>query len=169
MKGGGADAHEQRITSLLARKAAERGYQAEAVTGYTPLSALLRAEDGSEDDEEARAVRSEALRALVDFIMQDGPEPLKVLKNFFATVHLLRPSKLPNWTCHDYAELFGETKAAHSWRVKKLGKVLEARGGRPIKARFQKAASATKNYSAAQKGNRNRRHGHGRPGEREAA
>jgi hypothetical protein len=159
------DIHEQRINSLLARKAAERGSQAEAVTTYTPLSALLRSEDG-DDDEQAAAARSEVLGMMIDFTLQNGPHPASVLKNFYALVHALRPSAMPNWTCQNYADLFGETKAAHSWRVKQLmERFVVARGARPIRARFQKAASATKNYSKAQKGNRNRRHGLPRPDE----
>lgn len=166
MKRSDVDGHEQRITSLLARKAAERGYQAEAVTGYTPLSALLASEDRDEEDE--RQARSEIVGMLIDFALQDGPHPAKVMKNFYALVHALRPQALPGkWTCQDFADLFGETKAAHSWRVKKLfERRLEARGARPIKARFQKTASATANYSAAQKGNHNRRHGLARPDQR---
>lgn len=160
---GSIDVHEKRIESLLRRKAAERGSQAEAVTTYTPLSALLQAEDGA-DDEQAAAARSEVLGMMIDFTLQNGPHPAAVLKNFYALVHALRPQAMPNWTCQNYADLFGETKAAHSWRVKQLmERFVVARGGRPIRARFQKAASSTKNYSAAQKGNRNRRHGHPRP------
>lgn len=163
-----ADAHEQRITSVLARKAAERGYQQEAVTAYTPLSALLASEGG--DDAEDAAARSEVLQMLIDFAMQDGPHPAAVMKNFYALVHALRPSAMPGWTCKDFAALFGETKAAHSWRVKKLfTRSLEARGARPIKARFQKSASATKAYSAAQLGNSNRRHGYTLPATDRAA
>ena len=163
------DPHEARIASVLARKAHQLGYAAPSVTTYTPLSALLASEDDDEEDE--RQARSEILGMLIDFTLQDGPHPAKVMKNFYALVHALRPQALPGkWTCQDFADLFGETKAAHSWRVKKLfERRLETRGARPIKARFQKASSATANYSAAQKGNRNRRHGHRRPEEGETA
>lgn len=164
------DAHEARIASVLARKAAQLGYEAgPSVTTYTPLSALLASEEDADEDE--RQARSQVLGMLIDFTMQDGAHPAKVMKNFFALVHALRPQALPGkWTCQDFADLFGETKAAHSWRVKQLfGPRLEARGARPIKARFQKAASSTPNYSKAQQGNRNRRHGLPRPEERKAA
>ena len=148
---------------MLARKAHQLGYEAGAsVTTYTPLSALLACEDGS--DEDARQARSEVLGMLIDYAMQDGAHPAKVMKNFYAIVHALRPQALPGeWTCKDFGDLFGETKAAHSWRVKKLfDRRLKERGARPIKARFQKPASATPKYAAAQKGNSNRRHGLGR-------
>jgi hypothetical protein len=161
------DAHEARIASVLARKASQLGYEAPSVTTYTPLSALLASEDGADEDE--RQARSEIVGKMLDFILQDGAHPAKAMKNLYAIVHALRPQALPGkWTCQDIADLFGETKAAHSWRVKQLcGPKLK--GARPIKARFQKAASATANYSAAQKGNHNRRHGLARPDERKAA
>lgn len=169
MKDRQSDAHEARIASVLARKAAAAGYDAGAsATTYTPLSALLASE---EDDQEETRLRSEVIGAFIDFVLQGGAHPAHALKNFYAVVHALRPQALPGkWTCQDFADLFGETKAAHSWRVKQIfGARLEARGARPIKARFQKPASATANYSAAQKGNRNRRHGLPRPDERKAA
>lgn len=168
MKGGTAAEHEERIASVLARRASKAGMQAEGVTYRTPLSALLAAEE--EDTDDTLAARSEIIGMMIDFAMQDGPHPQAVLKNFYAIVHALRPQALRGWTCQDIAELFGETKAAHSWRVKKIFKVrLEAVGARPIKARFQKPSGATANYSAAQKGNHNRRHGLARPDQRKAA
>lgn len=161
------DAHEARIASVLARKAQQLGYDPGAsVTTYTPLSALLASEDG---DAEETQLRAEIVGALIDFILQRGPHPAHALKNFYAVVHAIRPEALPHWTCQDFADLWGETKAAHSWRVKQLFGRLAARGARPIKARFQKSAAATPNYSAAQKGNRNRRHGLPRPEERRRA
>lgn len=159
------DAHEARIASVLARKAAQQGYEpGEGVTTYTPLSALLASEAGEDEDDERRA-RSQIIGVLIDFVLQDGVHPAHALKNFYALVHALRPQALPGrWTCQDFADLFGETKAAHSWRVKQLfGARLEARGARPIKARFQKSASAVKSYAAAQQGNTNRRHGIPKP------
>ena len=143
------------------------GYDAVArATIYTPLSELLASEDG---DEEETRLRAEIIVALIDFVLQRGAHPAHALKNFYAVVHAIRPDALPHWTCQDFADLWGETKAAHSWRVKQLFGRLTARGARPIKARFQKPASATPNYSAAQKGNRNRRHGLPRPEEQRRA
>lgn len=160
------DPQEARIASVLARKAHAMGYEGESATTYTPLSALLQSEDG--DTEEAQ-IRAEAIGAFIDFVLQRGPHPAHALKNFYAVVHAIRPQSLPDWTCQDFADLFGETKAAHSWRVKQLFSRLSARSPRPIKARFQKSASASASYSAAQKGNNNRRHGLPRPEERRAA
>ena len=164
------DAHEARIESVLARKAHQLGYDAGAsVTTYTPLSALLASEEAS--DEDARQARSEVLGMLIDYALQDVAHPAKVMKNFYAIIHALRPQALPGeWTCKDFGDLFGETKAAHSWRVKKLfERRLKERGARPIKARFQKIAGASLKYSAAQQGNTNRRHGLPRAEERNAA
>lgn len=163
--------HEERIAQLLSRKAwqaVQEGLPPESVTHHTPLAVLLAGEIADDEDEQRR--RSEVLAAFVDFVLQDGAHPAAAMKNFFAVVHALRPQALAHWTCEDFGQLFGQTKAAHSWRVKKLfGPWIEARGSRPIRARFQKAASATRNYSEAQKGNRNRRHGLARPDEKKAA
>lgn len=164
------DHHEKRIGELLERKAwqaQKAGLVAESVSHQTPLSALLAGEAGDDEDEQRR--RSEVLVAFIDFVLQDGAHPGDAMKNFYAVVHALRPQALHNWTCEDFGQLFGQTKAAHSWRVKKLfGPFMEARGARPIRARFQKAASASASYAAAQKGNRNRRHGLPRPEEKAA-
>lgn len=151
--------HEDRIESLLARKALASGYDVGARSEtYTPLDALLRSEEAADDEDEKR---SECIACFIDFLLQDGMHPARVMKNFYAAVHALRPQALPGeWTCEDFAALFGETRAAHSWRVKQLfSKRLEAAGKRPVKARFQKASGATANYAQAQKGNSNRRHG----------
>lgn len=154
MKPHELEAHEARIASVLARKAMHSGYEAGAsVTTYTPLSALLASEEG--DREEAQ-MRAEVIGALIDFVLQRGAHPAHALKNFYALVHALRPGALPHWTCQDFADLFGETKAAHSWRVKQIFRTVKT--ARPMKARFQKSTAATAVYSDAQKGNRNRRH-----------
>jgi len=162
--------HDQRIAEVLEKKAwqAERaGLSPLSAPQKTPLSALLAGE--MPDDEDEQRLRSEALAAFVDFVLQDGAHPAHAMKNFFAVVHALRPQALANWTCEDFGQLFGQTKAAHSWRVKKLfGPWIEAKGATQIRARFQKPATSTRAYSEAQKGNRNRRHGLPRPAERAA-
>ncbi len=170
MKGGTVDAHEERITSLLALKAHEAGYDSGAsYTRYTPLSALLESE---EDSTIEAAMRGEILGGFIDFVLQDGPHPADCMKNFYAVVHALRPKAMKGrkWTCADFGMLFGESKAAHSWRVKQLFSVrMEAKGLKAVQAPFQKSAESIPKYAAAQKGNSNRRHGLPRPEQRKAA
>lgn len=150
---------EQRINSVLARAAARRGYTMEAATTRTPLSELIDREalDAGEDAEGVMRARLETFHRFIDFAFADGPHPGDVMRNFYAVVHVLRPDVLLNMTCDDIGALLGRTGAAHSWRVKKVCERLKAKGVKGFKARFQKSEAASAAYSAAQRGNQNRR------------
>ncbi|HEX2099023.1 MAG TPA: hypothetical protein VHF69_00080 [Candidatus Synoicihabitans sp.] len=143
---------------MLARAAARRGYAMEATTNRTPLSDLLAQEADGEDAEGLMRARLETFYRFIDFAFADGPHPASVMRNFFAVVHALRPDALLNMSCRDIGLLLGRTGAAHSWRVKKLfSDFLKDHDARGFKARWQKSETATAAYSAAQRGNTNRR------------
>lgn len=150
--------HDARINSTLARVAAKRGFQQEAVTTYTPLAALLSREEG--DDEEAMRIKIETFNRFIDYCMQNGPHPGAVMRNFYALVHALRPEAALNMTCKEHAMLFGQTKAAHSWRVKQIFTgYLKESGAKAFKAGFQKSEVAVESYRRQRLGKTKRGHG----------
>ncbi|MDF3058529.1 MAG: hypothetical protein K0R17_2744 [Rariglobus sp.] len=144
--------HEERIAGVLRSvtdkeelRGLYRGKKGD-VTNYTPLSALLAAEDG-EDDEELMRARMEVFNRFIDFCVQDGAHPGAVMRNFYAIVHALRPEALRDLTCEEYGKLFGETKQAHSWRVKQIfSGYMRKQGAGGFKARFQKSETAVESY-----------------------
>jgi hypothetical protein len=159
---------QHRIDRTLADRARESGYAQDAVTRMTPLESLLireveelEREQGLLSQEQEREIQRRTFNEWIDFCTQNGPDPIKVMKNFFAVVHALRPDawgqQFKDMTCDDYAVLFLETKAAHAERVKRLiYRFARKRGGAGIWAGYQKSASASRKYAAAQRGNRNR-------------
>jgi hypothetical protein len=148
--------HDHRITSALARAAARHGYQQESVTSHTPLDDLLDAEDAAQVGE---LERSAVLNRLLDYLAADGPHPGCVLRRYFAVVKALqREDLLCGMTLQELGLMFGETKAAQSWRVKKIfSGYLRGAGAKGFKARFQKSETARAAYARAQLGNTNRR------------
>ncbi len=149
------DAHDHRINSVLAHRAHQSGYAGESVTTKTPLSELLTSE--LVDTEQDMRASVETFLRFIDFCGQDGPHPAAVLKNFYAVVHAIRPQALGQafgkMTCADYAMLFGETRAAHSWRVKKIfSRFVKSRNAAAGKAGFQKSATATRTFARIRKG-----------------
>lgn len=151
-----SETHDQRITSALARAAARHGFAQESVTTHTPLDDLLDAEDAAQD---GNAPRETVLNRLLDYLASDGPHPGCVLRRYFAVAKALqREDLLCGMTLHELGLMFGETRAAQSWRVKKIfSGYLKGRGAKGFKARFQKSEAAREAYSRAQLGNTNRR------------
>lgn len=163
-----ADSFDREINSVLARAALKQGYSAEAVTVRTPLDDLIRGEevDGESDDEVAE-LRRKILRHLLRFFFADGPHPGAVVRRVYAVAKPLTPELIMHMTCEDLANMLGETKAAHSWRILKIfSDYQRARGVKGFKAAFQKSESARAKYSRAQQGNSNRR---GKKNSRKAA
>ena len=113
--------------------------------------------DAGDREPETQAIRSEALNGILNYVLQNGPRPMAVAKLLFVIIQMVRPEVLGLLTCKEYGQLFGESKAAASWRAKKFGSgFVESRGARTGKAGFQKSAAASRSYAAAQKGNLNR-------------
>lgn len=143
----------QRIEQTLAQVFQKKGYQQEAVTTRTPLSDLL----AQEDTADVQSERLETLRALNRFYVADGPHPGSVLRRVFAVLKAVSPELIVNMTLAEMGQMFGETKAAQSWRVKKIfTNYQRERGIKGFKAAFQKSEKARSAYSRAQQGNTNR-------------
>jgi hypothetical protein len=152
-----ADHHEIRIQQALQAAAIRRGLP-EVPDHKTPLSTLLEAEDGSAEGDLAK-IRREVVAQFLGLCFQDGIHPASAMKNLYAIAHALSPETFGHMTCADIAQLFGESKAAHSWRVKQIfSKLPRSRGARPITLGWQKSPAAVEKYRQAARGNTNRRH-----------
>lgn len=149
-----ADGHDARINSALARAAAKRGYTQEAITNHTPLDDLLAKEEALD----VQAERREALSGLMRFFYADGPHLGAVVRRVVAIAKAVAPELISHMTVDDLALMLGETKAATSWRIKKIfSDYQRERGVKGFKAAFQKSEKAVAAYSRAQQGNHNRR------------
>lgn len=150
--------HETRIEHVLG--AVYRDGRWDGVEHATPLSDLLATEraDGIQTEEEK--IRDEAFARLVDFLFADGPHPGCVVRRIFALAKAIRPQVLCTMSLEEIHLMLGETRAAGSWRIKKIfSGYLAAAGGRAVKARFQKLDTARAAMSRAQRGNHNRADG----------
>lgn len=148
--------HEKRINDVLARSfRREVGRGREPVYVRTPLDDLIEAEEGDED------ARSKMLGQVLDYFFADGPHPGAVLRRVFGLAKAVRPQLIMHMSLHDLGQMFGDGRAAWSFRIKSIfNGYLKKMTGMDFTLPWQKSPGAVAKYSEAQKGNSNRRHGH---------
>ena len=137
----------------------DRGGACDAVCAEMPFDEMLAREDdgsGEDADEERMAQRRAAVKALFGFLTAEGPQPVKIMKRLFAVGRGLRLPFFSELTMGEAGMMLGETKAAHSWRVKVLSGMIKLRGMKGYRLSGQKSPETTGHYAAAQAGNRNR-------------
>lgn len=145
--------HDVRIASLLARVAQRKGYTQESITTHTPLDDLIAAEERAEME----GGRGDTLAQMLRFFYADGMHPGCVLRRVFAVAKAIKPELVGDMSLEELALMFGETKAAQSWRIKKIFSDYQRQAGvKGFKASFQKSEAAVAAYSRAQRGNKNR-------------
>lgn len=156
--------HEERIERVL-RGAYHRmlcnGEQPswEGLDAQSPLDALIEKEEGPLG-EEVMAAKMETMSLLLDYCFGDGPHPGAVLRRLFALAWGLRKDLVADMSQSEISEMFGETRAAMSFRVKRIFEGYQARAGmRGCCLPGQKPMGARASYAEAQKGNTNRRSG----------
>lgn len=159
-------AHEARINDVLRGVCAVR--TPELVEARTPLSELIESEDGEDDDDRHRR----DLGMIMAYFFADGPHPAQVVRRVFAVARAVRPELIGHLNGTQLALMFGETRAAQSWRVKKVFNrtIEQARNvhvrtigsAKASRARFQKRKGTCVKYAAAQVGNHNRAKGEAR-------
>lgn len=148
-----ADAHEVIIQKALA--AAHTRLRAPERFGTIELSEILA--PGSSETLPEFTRRQEAIAALLRFIFFEGPAPRRTVRRVYVLAKVMAPLLILNMTLTDLGEIFGETRAAWSWRAKhKFNEYLASRGAKACKANYQKSDAACEKYSKAQLGNRNR-------------
>jgi hypothetical protein len=151
-------AHDTVVSDVLAAAYRRLRSGHEAIDTHTPLDALMREEEGMPADE--RVVRAEAFRAILADFFADGPHPAKVMRRVFALTKAYAPELILNMTCQDLGNMFGETRAAVSWRINQLhNKRVKAAGANGTHVRFQKSETTRAKYRLAAKGNKNRAKG----------
>ncbi len=148
-----AEKHDLRINSVLARRALRRGYSQESITTETPLTELIQAEERTA----VAGEKGDVLKRMMQFFYADGQHPGAVLRRVFAVAKAIDPELLGHMNLEELGLMFGETKAAQSWRVKKIfSDYQKERGVKGFKANFQKSETACGAMSRAQRGNKNR-------------
>jgi hypothetical protein len=152
--------HEIVISETLRRVyAREVAHNREPVYHRTPLDELVRKEEG-EDDEEFR-IRCEGADRQLEYFFEDGPDPAAVVRRVFAWAKARRADLLLNMTHHEIGLLLGETRAAGSYRVKRIvNSRLRAAGFHGTQLPGQKSQTACEKYASSAEGNSNRRKGH---------
>lgn len=121
----------------------------------TPLEELMGKEDGRDGTEEMNETRLRVFRGILEFIFQDGAEPLKVLRFVFALAKAVRPELIADMSLADISIICADGgKATVSARIKRIYNGTLAKAGvQACAAPFQKRG----NYAAGQKGNSNRK------------
>ena len=148
--------HESTIMETLRHAwSREQAAGREPVYTRTPIDEMISREDGEAADE--YLARVEAMRDLMGYFFADGPHPAAVLKRVFAVAKAIFPELVLNMSCEEIGLLFGETKAAVSYRIKLLvNKPIAALFGHDVQLPWQKSASACAKYRAQAMGNTNR-------------
>lgn len=108
------------------------------------------------------ARRMDALKELVSFAYYEGPRPGVVVRRVFSMAKWRQADSavLLDMTLQQLGQMFGETRAAWSWRVKQvINRFLEFKHVHGRQASFQKSVTACETYAEAARGNQNRRGG----------
>jgi len=159
--------HELRINTVLGKVHRREGGDFDLPDNRTPLTDLLAkeliGEGGHEESAGEWAIRDEAFSRLLGYIFADGPHPGVTMRRLYALAYAKDKSLIRNMSMTDLAQMFGETKAAQSWRINRMyTDYLKSTGMRGCKIPGQKSESARETYSDLQQGNKNRTKGSGK-------
>ncbi len=111
--------------------------------------------------EERDEIRRLAVNTALNFIFGKGPDPLTALERLFMLARAQHKAHDWNMKQGEMGAIFGRSK--QDWQLMEAAVIKELvdRYSRPeFVMSGGKSASASKAYSAAQKGNKNRAHGH---------
>lgn len=146
---------ETKIDKALRKFHARESGWSPVQPGYEEIFAAEEDEIDPPGDYEMRQ-RALGARAILEWIVGEGMHPKKLVKRLLAVGRAAGTKPFTILTMEEAALLADEEKATHSARCKILSGLLEKAGAHGFKLAGQKSASATANYSAAQKGNENR-------------
>ncbi len=149
--------HERRVESALERAAARMH---EAVEWRTPLDELMLSEAaermGDVHSEDEMALLVEFFRRVFDFIFEEGAHPGWVLRRVYALARRYRPDLILHMNGTDLGLLFGETRAAQSYRMQLIFDRLRMSGVRGFRGGGCKSEESRATYAASAAGNHNR-------------
>lgn len=156
-------AHEQAVLATLGAVRRRRGFAEMEAQTRSSLASFLAVESragGGEPDSVEEFYRVQTFRRLLAYVFEEGPDPAQAMRRLYALAKSYTPELLFNMSDHEIGMIFGETRAAVSWRRDKLvTKKLKAAGAKSTHVRCQKTESARRKFSKAQRGNRNRANG----------
>ncbi len=154
--------HERRVESALAR-AASRLH--EAVETRTPVHEVMLSEEAEEFErmadtvEDGERLRQEFFQRFFDFLFEDGPHPGWVLRRLYVLARRYRPDLVLRMNGTDLGLLFGETRAAQSYRMQLIFDRLRGAGARGFRGGGCKSEGSREAYAASAAGNHNRAKG----------
>lgn len=154
--------HERRVESALAR-AASRTH--EAVETRTPLDELMLSEEAAEferladEHERGELLLNRFFFRMLEFLYADGPHPGWVLRRLYVMARRYRPDLILHMNGTDLGLLFGETRAAQSYRMQLLFEKLQGAGVRGFRGAGCKSEGSREVYAASAAGNSNRAKG----------
>ena len=123
----------------------------ECVDNTTPLDSLIDKEE--EEVAEEYAIRQEAMHRLLLYIFKDGYHPGNVMRRAYALAWQFDRELIGNMNLTDMAQMFGETRAAASWRIEALF------GGLDSRAPGTKTDTHRRRAARSAEGNTNRKKG----------
>lgn len=135
-----------------------------------PFQEMLEAEEDGADEKPGEyefRQRMVGVKAFFAFLKSHGCHPANMLKQLAAAGRACHIEPFCDMTMGELGMLFGETKAAHSWRCKLLSKEIELSGMRGSKLPGQKTKEASEVYRKIRKGNINRKGGKKRARQRQ--
>lgn len=148
--------HEKRINTALAVAFQREGRVATETS--TPVTIAELFEQAPGDGEEEMQIKAETAMRLLHFCFQDGPHPGCTMRLLYLLAQRVSPELVLNMSGAELADIFGETRAAWSARMKRMFTgYLKARGAKGAKGRMQKSDTAVAKYALAARGNTNRR------------
>lgn len=141
--------HTDRIHQALKAVSDRNGL--DCVDHTTPLDSLIDKEE--EETPKEYAIRQEAMQRLLMYIFKDGFHPSNVMRRVYALAWQFNRDLIGNMNLTDMAQMFGETRAAASWRIETLF------GGFDSRAPGTKTNTHRRRAARSAEGNENRKKG----------
>jgi hypothetical protein len=150
--------HEANMRAALESHYVRTHYK--SVVEDMPFDEMLSRESDGVDGEIGEyemAQRRAAIKGLFRYLLAEGNHPLKLMKRLYAVGVGLCIDEFSGMTNEERGMMFGESKAAVSWRIKFLSGLIRRSGMRGVKLPGQKSPESAAVYAQVQKGNSNRR------------
>jgi hypothetical protein len=143
------------VHDALSKAYRKKGRTWDPMEEPTSLDVMTAREDTMEPGESL--VRARAVELWLRRVWESGVSFSDALKHLLTDVRALAPELVLNMSGEEIAALFGQGRAAESWRVRRRVNDFLARAGfRNPQLRHQKSLAGCQNYARAQRGNRNR-------------
>lgn len=150
---------EDKTAAKFARQAAQNAADAFYANHQGDFALLATLESADEVNDYDWQQRTMGARLVFRWILAEGFHPLKVMKRLYAVGRAMNVRPFTELTMEEQGKMFGETKAAVSWRMQLLSGLIKLRGMIGHRLPGQKSPDAKKSYHVAALGNSNRANG----------